>query len=365
MPKTFVASTPAGNYLYRTTVVESENSAVLSCRIASPVITIKVHADPDINVSGNDPVCAGSPLILSASGGVTYNWTGVNGFSATGSTITIADAGMQQTGTYYVDAKDAFGCSNRDSIAVQVIASPVASVAFTDTSICEGESVMLLSSGGISYTWFPANGLSSSGVSNPLAAPADSVQYKVIVANDKCTDSAFVQVNVLKKPRADAGPDKVIIEGGSTMLDGNVSGGNVQYTWSPAININDASLLQPVVNPGSDAVYRLLVSSTNGCGTAIDSVRVRVYEKLDIPNVFSPNGDGVHDRWVIGALEAYPNFELTIFNRYGQTIFRAKRNLQPWDGTLNKKPVPIGTYYYVLDLKEGGLKYAGFVDIIR
>jgi gliding motility-associated-like protein len=68
---------------------------------------------------------------------------------------------------------------------------------------------------------------------------------------------------------------------------------------------------------------------------------------------------------VIEALEAYPNFELTIFNRYGQKIYLANKSTQPWNGTLNNKPVPIGTYYFILDLKEGGLKRSGFVDIIR
>ncbi|HEY0058755.1 MAG TPA: gliding motility-associated C-terminal domain-containing protein, partial [Flavisolibacter sp.] len=60
-----------------------------------------------------------------------------------------------------------------------------------------------------------------------------------------------------------------------------------------------------------------------------------------------------------------PSFELLIFNRYGQLIFRTRNATRPWDGKVGGKPVPTGTYYFTLDLKQAGLKQAGFVDVIR
>ena len=78
---------------------------------------------------------------------------------------------------------------------------------------------------------------------------------------------------------------------------------------------------------------------------------VKLYKQVKIPNAFSPNNDGINDTWKILAIETYPNPEVTIFNRYGQTIFRSKGYSKPWDGTFNGKKLPTGTYYYIIDLK--------------
>ena len=363
--KTFLPNSAIGVYNYRMTLVEASNSNISSCRIASPMLSVSINGNPIATAINDGPVCEGSNINLSASGGTNYTWSGINNFAATGANISIPNAKVEQRGMYYVEVKDALGCTDVDSTIVEVIAAPIIDLAFTDTTICEGSSIMLLSGGGTSYSWFPATSLSSVNIANPVANPIQSLEYKVTVANGNCTNSGLVKVNVLKKPVANAGTDKIIIEGQSTILNGSVAGENVNHTWSPDANMNDASLLEPVVSPVADATYILRVTSNNGCGTSSDSVKVRVYQNLKIPNAFSPNGDGIHDKWVIEALEAYPNFELTIFNRYGQKIYLANKNTQPWNGTLNNKPVPIGTYYFILDLKEGGLKRSGFVDIIR
>jgi len=79
-------------------------------------------------------------------------------------------------------------------------------------------------------------------------------------------------------------------------------------------------------------------------------MRVFVIQDIVIPNVFSPNGDGIHDRWIIQGIDAYPNAVVEIFNRYGQSLIRRTgyNTSNAWDGTLNGKAVPTGVYYYII-----------------
>jgi len=95
------------------------------------------------------------------------------------------------------------------------------------------------------------------------------------------------------------------------------------------------------------------------------SVFVKVYKKITIPNTFSPNGDGRNDYWDIDALITYPESLMLVFDRYGQQVFRSVGYANPWDGKYNGQPVPVGTYYYVLDLKNNTPKISGWVLVVR
>jgi len=86
--------------------------------------------------------------------------------------------------------------------------------------------------------------------------------------------------------------------------------------------------------------------------------------KFFIPNAFSPNGDNINDRWMIEALNKYPGCRVTVFDRYGQLLFYSEGYEYPWDGSFNGKPVPIGTYYYIIDLKSGE-KISGSVTLLK
>jgi gliding motility-associated-like protein len=84
-----------------------------------------------------------------------------------------------------------------------------------------------------------------------------------------------------------------------------------------------------------------------------------------IPSVFTPNGDGIHDKWVIKHLESYPGCVVEIYNRYGQSVYKMINYSAPWDGRVNGKDLPVGTYYYIIDPKNGRQPIKGSVTIIR
>ena len=73
----------------------------------------------------------------------------------------------------------------------------------------------------------------------------------------------------------------------------------------------------------------------------------------------------MHDKWVIEFLDSYPGCVVEIYNRSGQMIHRIVNYTMPWDGRINGKDAPVGTYYYIIDPKNGRKPMTGFIDIIR
>jgi gliding motility-associated-like protein len=124
--------------------------------------------------------------------------------------------------------------------------------------------------------------------------------------------------------------------------------------------------LNPVASPTKDIPYVLNVISSDSCNnSAIDTVFIRVLKKLVIPNTFTPNADMVNDYWKIEALDSYTQAQIRIFNRYGQIVFTSQGYEEPWDGNFNGKPLPVGVYYYSIDLKTNNLLRKGSVSILR
>jgi gliding motility-associated-like protein len=353
-----------GEYAYRMASAENGNINNNACRIHSNVIAVNVNPLPQINVSSRYTLCTNDSLVFSATGGQTYNWSGPNNFSSQDSLIIVHNPPTTYSGTYYVQSASDKGCQINDTIIVSVFQAVTAN-AGKDTTICQGNTIQLTGSGGISCTWAPATGLSSATSFTPLASPADSIMYVLTVKDaNNCTVKDSVAINVLKKPVANAGQDKKILEGQSVQLNGSAAGTNVIYTWQPVYNITDATVLQPVVSPAHDTIYTLVVTSLVGCGVATDDVFVRVLETVHLPNAFSPNGDGINDTWNIPKLITYPEADIYVYNRAGQLVYHSKGYNKPWDGTFNGNRLPFGTYYYLIDLKNGLPKLSGWVQIL-
>ena len=366
LTKNVLLTTTPGVYQYRMSVSKMENTNKQACRINSNVLTVHIYKNPNPAASYNGPLCEANTLVLSAKDGNEYKWTGPNSFDSSGASVSLLNAQTFQSGKYYVEVTNAAGCKGKDSISVSVNPRPVGSASPDKATICEGAAVSLSGSGGGSYLWKPSYGLSSLSDPNPSASPKDTTKYMLVVSNSfSCTDTAYVQVNVLKKPAANAGVDKFILSGDSTRLSGTAGGTNISYSWSPSLFMNNTSSLNPTVNPTNDITYILQVASNNNCGIATDSVKVHVFKAVYVPNAFSPNNDGLNDYWNIPALKAYAEYEILVFNRYGEVVYKSKNINTPWDGNLKGKALPTGVYPYVIDIKQVPKKLTGWVMIIR
>lgn len=108
------------------------------------------------------------------------------------------------------------------------------------------------------------------------------------------------------------------------------------------------------------------VSSGNGdCQSTRTTVKVVVNSDFVVPNVFTPNGDGINDVWEIKNIENYPNVRLSVYNRYGSLVYTSRKYTVPFNGTSRGKELPAGAYMYVLQLTPDCEKIKGVVSIIR
>ncbi|MCW3088606.1 MAG: hypothetical protein JWQ78_1992 [Sediminibacterium sp.] len=359
--------TTGGLFLYRATISERTNFVTTTCRVASNLVTIDVHAVPTGPTLTNVLGCTGAPVSLGSfsDNSFTYHWTGPNGVSAVTPVLRIAAVAFKDAGPYRLDLHNSFGCGRIDTFQLNV--SPNASVTVSaPPGICEGSSAMITATGGVLYEWSPTAGLSDAHIANPIASPPDTTVYKIIVTNQYgCRDSALVTLNVWKNPRVNAGQDLQIFEGESATLSGSITGSYLSFAWAPLTDILNSNTLTPLVSPADRITYTLSAITNFGCGTVSDDIVIGVYKKIKVPNIFSPNGDGINDTWIIPHLETYPHATVKVFNRNGHILFQSVNNDKSWDGLYNGKPAPVGTYYYLIDLGLHQPPFSGWIVVIR
>lgn len=360
--RSFPANTQTGIYSFRMAAAEAGNMASAQCRVASQPMTVVVQANPVLTVGSNSPVCAGSTVQLT-SNSTSAVWSGPGGFSATGANTLLSNATPAQSGRYIITSTTG-SCTKTDSVNVMVNPSPdvrtIAGVTF-----CANDTVTIIVSGAPTYAWLPTTNIRQINDSTFLFSPPDTTQYVVTGTNAfGCRDSAMVDLFVTPIPTVNAGPDKVVVTGMGSPINASATGNNLRYLWWPSLYLNSDSVLRPLVTPAADMQYYFMAISDNGCVSAIDTLSVRVLPKLSVPNAFSPNGDGINDIWRMPALQSYPGSVVEVYDRYGRTIFRSK-SFTAWDGLHNSKPVPVGTYYYIVTLPFGFPPMTGALTILR
>ena len=261
-------------------------------------------------------------------------------------------------------------CTNETTQTITVNAAP--KVQFTAlTATCFDTPPYQLTQageiGGVPGTGvFSGPGISPTGLFDPAAAGVGvhRILFKFTSAAGGCADSLAQTITVNPVPTVDAGPDRTLLIGGTLVINASATGTGLQYTWTPPAGLSDPTTLNPTASPTQDTWYTLRALSDKGCA-AYDSMFLKVLLIPTIPNTFTPNGDGYNDRWEIMYLDSYPGAIVEVYNTTGQLIFRSAGYNKPWDGTANGKTLPAGTYYYVVDPKNGLKKIAGYVTIIK
>ncbi|RYE14739.1 MAG: PKD domain-containing protein, partial [Sphingobacteriales bacterium] len=309
----------------------------------------------------------------------TYLWNFGDPSSGTANSSALKDPThiYRGAGPYSVNLQvtSAAGCVHDTTISVNTIhPQPKADFSILRAAICLGDNVSFnsLSNGGdgtiASWSWNFDDGSPEATGANPshLYSTAKSYAVKHFITNSfGCnSDTATKTVKVYAPPTVDAGPDIFVLESGSGTLNPVYTGEDNIYLWSPSDYLNSTTIARPLTTPLQDITYKITVSNPGGC-SAQDSLFVKVLKGPKIPNVFSPNGDGINDRWIIEYLDTYPNCKVVVFTKTGQKVFESRGYKVPWNGTANGRPLPLDTYYYIIEPENGRKPVTGYVTIVK
>jgi gliding motility-associated-like protein len=261
-----------------------------------------------------------------------------------------------------------------DTATILIIADTMPSVSFTTdkASLCEGQGITCypVYTTGAEYLLWTFNGVtdSSATLSGRTYASDTPGALNIVMtaAYRACRDTSFSSViNVYPYPLVNLGPDDSICLNGEAvaLFNHTKSPDSSKLLWSTG----DSSTSLRVRHPG---IYSLTVTSKDGCSTA-DSIEVLKNCYIDIPNGFTPNGDGLNDYFLPrqSLSSSLTRFHMIIFNRWGQVVFETSRiDGRGWDGKYNGVDQPGGVYIYLIEAELDGHtneKYHGNVTLLR
>ncbi|MCB8994770.1 MAG: gliding motility-associated C-terminal domain-containing protein [Bacteroidales bacterium] len=345
---------------YYVDITDANNCVISDTTMVNEPPEIIVSLDAPLQYNGRMISCYGesdASINSTVTGGVgsyRYDW-GPDGQQT-------ANISNIPAGLYHLTVTDDNECTREDSITVEEPLKLVTEV-FEVNPTCfaknDGEITVIVQGGTPEYTitW-------SDSQTGQTAYNIGDGKYDVVITDlNQCRIDTFgtiTQPDKIKLSKEVSPPscpdiaDGVIqyqIQGGTTPYDLSLNGQNVNEL------VTDLSI----------GKYLLVVKDNNQCEYRDTTVMKEVSELcVKIPNAISPNGDGVNDTWIIDQIEIYPNVKIEIYNRWGELIYIAPKGYsKPWDGTYKGRELPIDSYYYVIDLKNGRSVITGNITIIR
>ncbi|MDX9930441.1 MAG: gliding motility-associated C-terminal domain-containing protein [Bacteroidales bacterium] len=347
----------AGTY---TVTVTDANGCIISGNVTidePAALTVAIISQTNVFCFGE----ATGSAVAEASGGTapySYSWNTTPAQTSETATGLVA-------GAYIVTVTDANGCTATESVTITQPPFGVEVIITSTDALCYGQAngeATAAASGGTapySYSW-NTTPVQTGATATGLAAGT----YTVTVTDaDGCTTSGTVTI---------AEPEAIVLTVAVTdascpneangTINLTISGGTAPYTviWDDGTMDEDRTSIP-------DGTYTVIVTDANGCtGNTTVTVGIIGIDCLEIPTVFTPNGDGKNDVWRLINIELYPDAELLVFNRWGRRVYQTKNiATNPWDGKFRGRVLPTDSYHYVLHLNDGTLPRTGVVTILK
>ena len=292
---------------------------------STDTINVKFNPLPTFNLGNDTSICDGMTLLLTPA--VPSNaiclWNNGN----TTNTLRV-----QFPGLYWLQVTSG-GCFRRDSINVNYKLNPILKLG-NDTTLCEGQTILLdATNTNSTYLWQDGSVSPTYNVSTPG-------QYSVKVMMNGCDTTGDISVVYNSKPILNLLTDTTLCVSEQILLDAHSPQSN--YLWQ------DGSTL-PTYEVSQSGTYSVQVS--NSCGSTSASSIINFKDcscKFSVPNAFTPNNDGLNDIFRPKYICLFSNYNMKIFNRWGQLVFTSKDPSSGWDGNMGGQPQPMGTYVWMI-----------------
>jgi len=355
-----------------TTVYTIIGTDTSGCKDTSTA-TVTVNPLPVIDAGSAQAACVGESTQLHVTGANTYTWVPTDFLSCSNCPDPYYTPGTNLM--YTITGIDSHGCVDTTTINVTVIPRLNTAVGAGD-SVCKGTVAHLSASGGTSYLWIPATGLSDNTSATPTANPDSTTTYMVIIGQGQChPDTAYATVNVFALPTVDLGPDIITTSGTLVTLNSNAQNAT-HFAWTPSEGLSCLDCPAPQVAVTNTTTFVVTASNPKGC-TATDSITVGVKcekSQVFIPNTFTPNGDGLNDKFYPSGKGISIVKRISVYDRWGELLF--ERHDVPiddatygWDGTYKGTQLKPDVYVYIINATcatTGELmEFKGDISIVR
>ena len=352
------------------------NQNVIVHPLPVPDFTISKTCLPNANAlfTNKSSISDGSQNLL------TYTWDFGDPNSGSNDSTFLKDPAHLYTAigpyTIKLSATSSSGCKKDTSLIYNDIhPQPSASFMVSSFEGCVGTNIDFndLSSGSDGminkWTWDFGDGSSSTNQNPSHLFNKTGIFNVTLYVNDSnnCqSDTTSINVTIDSYPTVNAKPDRFVLEGDTIILSPQYSGSELTFLWSPPDNLSSVIVPNPILTGVTDMTYTITVTGKGNC-TASDKVFVKILRTPNVPNTFTPNNDGINDFWVIEDLQYYRNARVQVFDRNGRVVFESIGYPKPWDGNYKgtSSPVPIGTYYYIIEPGNGRKAVTGYVTVLK
>jgi gliding motility-associated-like protein len=329
-----------------------------NCESEPLKIELKTITAPKITAEKeNISICEGDEATLQVSGADEYQW---NNTTETTSTLVVAPT---ESKIYTVKGISADGCfSNEININVNVNHPDQVTLHLEKSIACPGkaDSAIIVAQGALNYEWFsiPEVASVSNNKSDVLHISYDTpTTIKVKGTNElACNSTAEIELTQLPEPKFEFKIEPNYVEESKPyvrVLGLSPYGKNSKWHWnmgdgSDILQTKDTLYTYDITARTEPYILGVTAYDENGCKYEGET-EIKIWKETWAPDAFSPNGDGINDRFGYYRVDYITTCEFYIYNRLGEVVFVGHSKEDKWDGTYQGKPCPWGTYGWVLN----------------
>ncbi len=352
-------------YVFSSGALQATATDPNGCEVLSNILPVNFEPIPPLPAFSFVPPCFGEELVLSVQPGYTATWFSLSGDELfQGQSVAIDPFIADTAFTVVLNSPFCTGSSGTQSVSPKPL--PDDPITDTDAPVCFGTQLLLEvlnPQPGVVYNWITADGNALQGavVQFGVNNADDEGIYSTHAVLDGCnSDTAYAEVTLFVPRQVVLPPDTMLCLQANFILFTDTI--YQAYIWQ------DGSMADSL-KPTATGEYFVQTTDFNGCKTAA-IVNIGLIDcDVTIPNVFTPNGDGINDAWIV-VIEEARFFKITIYNRWGRIVFETTAGQPFWDGNNfhNGEPCSEGVYFYIAEIISfDGIDYGktGNITLLR